>query len=98
MKNSTLFSLAGLALVLIIGFNCLYVVREIDRAVLLTFGEVTNFDVSPGLHVKVPGVHTVRIFDGRIQTLDADTQSFLTAEKQYLEVDSYAKWRIHNTA
>lgn len=98
MKNSTLFTLVGLALALIIAFNCLYVVREIDRAVLLTFGEVTNFDIPPGLHFKIPGVHTVRKFDGRIQTLDAATQSYLTAEKQYLEVDSYAKWRIHNTA
>jgi membrane protease subunit HflC len=98
MKNSTLFSLVGLALALIVAYNCLYVVREIDRAVLLTFGEVTNFDISPGLHFKIPGVHSVRKFDGRIQTLDAPTQSYLTAEKNYLEVDSYAKWRIHNTA
>ena len=48
---------------------------------LLTFGEVTNADVAPGLHMKVPGVHTVQIFDGRIQTLDAPTQSFLTADR-----------------
>jgi len=98
MKNSTLFSLVGMALVIIIGYNCLYVVRQIDRAVLLTFGEVTNFEISPGLHFKIPGVHTVRLFDGRIQTLDAPTQSYLTSEKNYLEVDSYAKWRIYNTA
>ena len=98
MKNSTLFSLAGLVVIVLLAYNCLYVVREIDRAVLLTFGEVTNFDVPPGLHFKVPGVHTVRIFDGRIQTLDAPTQSYLTAEKNYLEVDSYTKWRVHNTA
>jgi len=98
MKNSTLFSLVGMALVIIIGYNCLYVVRQIDRAVLLTFGEVTNFEIPPGLHFKIPGVHTERLFDGRIQTLDAPTQSYLTSEKNYLEVDSYAKWRIYNTA
>ena len=98
MKNSTLFSLVTMALAFIVAYNCLYVVREIDRAVLLTFGEVTNFDVPPGLHFKLPGVHTVRRFDGRMQTLDAPAQSYLTAEKEYLEVDSYAKWRIHNTA
>lgn len=98
MKNSTLFSLVGIALAIIVAYNCLYVVRQIDRAVLLTFGEVTNFDIEPGLHFKIPGVHTVRLFDGRIQTLDAPTQSYLTSEKNYLEVDSYAKWRIYNTA
>lgn len=94
MKNSSAMVLAAIAVVLIIAYNCLYVVREVDRAVLLTFGEVTNADVTPGLHFKIPGVHTVRIFDGRIQTLDAATQSFLTAEREFLEVDSYAQWRI----
>ncbi len=94
MKNSSALTLAAIAVVLIIAYNCLYVVREVDRAVLLTFGEVTNADVTPGLHFKIPGVHTVRIFDGRIQTLDAATQSYLTAEREFLEVDSYAQWRI----
>ena len=98
MKNSSNLSLFIVALLVLVAYNCLYVVREIDKAVLLTFGEVTNSDVAPGLHFKIPGVHTVRIFDGRIQTLDADTESYLTAEKNYLEVDSYAKWRISNTA
>ncbi len=98
MKNSSAITLALIAVVIIAAFNFLYVVREIDRAVLLTFGEVTNADVEPGLHVKIPGVHVVRIFDGRIQTLDAPTQSYLTAEREFLEVDSYAKWRIANVS
>lgn len=98
MKNSSAITLALVAVVLIAAYNFLFVVREIDRAVLLTFGEVTNADVAPGLHVKVPGVHDVRIFDGRIQTLDAPTQSYLTAEREFLEVDSYAKWRIANVS
>ena len=94
MKNTAMFALAGLILLVVVAFNCLYVVREYERAILLTFGEVTNSDVPPGLHFKVPVMHTVLVFDGRIQTLEADTQSYLTAEREYLEVDSYAKWRI----
>ncbi len=98
MKNSSAITLGLIAVVVIAAYNCLFVVREIDRAVLLTFGEVTNADVAPGLHFKIPGVHTVRIFDGRIQTLDAPTQSYLTAEREFLEVDSYAKWRISDVS
>jgi membrane protease subunit HflC len=98
MKNSSMATLAILAATAIFASNCLYVIREIDRAVLLTFGEVTNSEIAPGLHFKIPGVHTVRRFDGRIQTLDSSTESYLTAEKNYLEVDSFAKWRIANTA
>lgn len=98
MKTTDFIPLIALALLGLFASNCLFVVREIDRAVLLTFGEVTNSDIAPGLHFRIPGVHTVRIFDGRIQTLDAETASYLTAEKNYLEVDSFAKWRIFNTA
>lgn len=96
MKSSSLISLVGLAILVLIASNCLYVIKQVDRAVLLTFGQVTDPDITPGLHWKIPGVHTVRIFDGRMQTLDAPAQSYLTAEKQYLEVDSFAKWRISN--
>jgi modulator of FtsH protease HflC len=98
MKNSGLFSLFLLIGTILVVSNCMYVIREFDRAVLLTFGEVTNSDIAPGLHFKIPGVHTVRRFDGRIQTQDSQSESYLTAERNYLEVDSYAKWRIGNTA
>lgn len=98
MKSSGLLPLILLAVIGLLMSNCLYVIRETERAVLLTFGEVTNNDVPPGLHFKIPGVNSVLIFDGRIQTLDAETASYLTSEKNYLEVDSYAKWRISNTA
>lgn len=98
MKNSTLYTLLALSLIVLLAYNCMYVVRETERGVLLTFGEVTNADLSPGLHFKMPGVHTVRRFDGRLQTLEITTESYLTAEKNYLEVDSFAKWRVANTA
>lgn len=98
MKSSSLITLLTLSIAVLVAFNCLYVIREIDRAVLLTFGEVTNSDIQPGLHFKVPGMHSVRRFDGRIQTLEINTESYLTAEKNYLEVDSFAKWRVSNTA
>ena len=98
MKASGFIPLIVLAMLAIVASNCLFVVREIDKAVLLTFGEVTSSDVAPGLHFKIPGMNSVRIFDGRLKTLDAPTESYLTSEKNYLEVDSYAKWRISNTA
>jgi membrane protease subunit HflC len=98
MKTSSLVFLLALSLVVLLAYNCMYVIRETDRAVLLTFGEVTNDNVAPGLHFKMPGVHVVRRFDGRIQTLEITTESYLTAEKNYLEVDSFAKWRVANTS
>jgi len=91
---------AGLltALVVVLLSNSLYVVKETERGVLLKFGEVVNPDLKPGLHVKVPFVNNVRIFDGRILTVDANAERFFTQEKKALIVDSYAKFRVLDTA
>ena len=98
MKNSSLFTLFALSLFVLLAFNCMYVIRQTERAVLLTFGEVTNADVAPGLHFKMPFMHTVRRFDGRLQTLEITTASYLTEERNILDVDSFAKWRVANTS
>lgn len=92
MKN---FILVGLVfLVLVVGGNSLYVIKQTERAVMLQFGEIVQADIQPGLHVKIPWVNTVRKFDGRILTEDSPQQRFLTLEQKFLEVDSFAKWRI----
>ena len=89
------FILVGLVfLVLVIGGNSLFVVKQTERAVMLQFGEIVQADIQPGIHVKIPWVNTVRIFDGRILTEDSPQQRFLTLEQKFLEVDSFAKWRI----
>ena len=92
MKN---FILVGLLfLVLVVGGNSLFVIKQTERAVMLRFGEIVQADIQPGLHVKIPWVNTVRKFDGRILTEDSPQQRFLTLEQKFLEVDSFAKWRI----
>jgi len=92
MKNFLVVGTLFIAVVIV--SNTLFIVRETERAVLLQFGELVNSDITPGLHVKIPWVNTVRKFDARIQTEDATPQRFLTLEQKALDVDSYAKWRI----
>ena len=86
------------ALVLMILNNTLYVINETEKGVLLRFGEVVNPDIKPGLHVKFPFVNNVRKFDGRVLTVDAQAERFLTQEKKALVVDSFAKFRVIDTA
>lgn len=74
--------------------NTLYLVTETERAVKLRFGELVDANIAPGLHFKVPFMHKVYKFDARILTVDESPQRFLTEEKKFLSVDSYAKWRI----
>jgi membrane protease subunit HflC len=86
------------ALVLMVLSNAVYVIKETEKGVLLRFGEVVNPDITPGLHVKVPFVNNVRKFDGRVLTVDAQAERFLTQEKKALVVDSFAKYRVIDTA
>jgi membrane protease subunit HflC len=46
----------------------------------------------------VPILNNVKKFDGRIQTLDARPERFLTIEKKDVIVDSFVKWRISDVA
>jgi membrane protease subunit HflC len=95
MKN--LFKALGLLVVVVIAVNStLYIVSEFERGVKLRFGKLIEADIQPGLHVKIPFVDDVRIFDARVLTVDAQPASFFTIEKKRLIVDSYAKWRIAN--
>jgi Membrane protease subunits, stomatin/prohibitin homologs len=86
------------AFVLFIASNALYVIKETEKGVLLRFGEVVNPDIKPGLHIKMPFVNNVRKFDGRVLTVDAQAERFLTLEKKALIVDSFAKFKVVDTA
>jgi membrane protease subunit HflC len=94
MTPRAMFSLVALVVVILLGAQSVYIITEIERAVLLRLGKVVNPDVSTGLHWKIPFVDQVRRFDGRILTLEARAERFLTVEKKSTQVDSYAKWRI----
>ncbi len=95
-RNVTLILLA--VVLLFVGSNSLYVIKETERGVLLQFGEVVNPDIQPGLHWKIPFVNNVRKFDGRILTVDSQPERFFTQEQKALIVDSYAKFRVSDTA
>ena len=97
MKN---FIIALLALVAIVVFSSLFVIKEGERGIVFQFskiqrdaaGSVVVFE--PGLHFKLPLIENVRILDAKVQTLDDPADRFVTAEKKDLLVDSYVKWRI----
>ena len=95
-RNMTFILIAVLAL--FIGSNALYVIKETEKGVLLQFGEVVNPNIEPGLHAKIPFVNNVRKFDGRILTVDSQPERFFTQEKKALIVDSYAKFKVADTA
>ncbi len=98
MGQTKTLGLIGVALLLIIAAFSVYTVDERERAILFRLGEIVETDLKPGLHWKVPLIYNVRKFDGRILTMDAEPERFLTAEKKNVMVDAYVKWRINDVS
>lgn len=94
MSFKSTFSMILLVVLVVLVASSLYVVEERQVAVKRAFGEVVESDIKPGLHFKIPFVHTVLKFDARIQTLDSRPERFLTKEKKNVIVDSFVKWKI----
>ena len=94
MKQNTILVAFG-ALFFIVSAS-VFTVSETERAIKFRLGEVIETDFQPGLHFKLPVIHTVRKFDARILTLDTPPERFLTVGKKFVIVDSFIKWKIVN--
>ena len=96
MSNKAIGFVVSLVVLVLIGSTTIYRITEIERAVLLRFGEIVGEDIQPGLHFKIPLIDEVRRFDGRVLNVDSVPERFFTSEQEQLIVDSYAKFRVSN--
>ena len=95
--KSIIIGVVGLVLLAVLSAS-LFIVPEQQTAILLRLGKIVDSEFKPGLHIKMPLVQNVVMFDRRIQTLDAKPEHFLTSEKKFVVVDSFVKWRIGDVA
>ncbi len=94
MNQSKNVLLIAIVFLVILVASSTYTVDQRERAIMFRLGEIVSVDIEPGLHFKMPFINNVRKFDGRILTLDARPERFLTNEKKNVIVDSFVKWRI----
>ena len=91
MKRTSAFLLGALVVLGLIVAMSLYTVDQRK----FQLGEVVAVITKPGLYFMVPLLQNVKLYDMRIQTLDArDAERFLTSENKNVLVDSFVKWRI----
>src|SRR5699024_4610567 len=94
MRILTRVILPIVIIALIILSSSLVVVKEWEKGLQLRFGRIVAIYDEPCVYFKRPVIDNVRIFDGRIQTLDTPPEPFLTSEKKNLIVDTFIKWRV----
>jgi len=94
MKFSLWIAAVVAALFALLG--SVFVVSEGHSAIVLNLGRVVRTDIGPGLHFKWPLVESARVFDRRLQVLDAEPERYLTFDKQNVSVDFFALGRIQD--
>ncbi|MCD4819201.1 MAG: protease modulator HflC [Candidatus Cloacimonetes bacterium] len=83
-----------IALVIII-INSIYILDETEQVIITRFGDpVGNAVISAGLHGKVPLIDKVNRFEKRILEWDGDPRQIPTADKRFIWIDTFSRWKI----
>ncbi len=91
---SIALTLAVLGGLFVVG-GAFYSVRETDTVILTQFGAPVGEPISePGLHWKTPFVQEVNRIEKRVLEFDGPAVRMPTKDKTYIEVDTFARWRI----
>ena len=76
-------------------YSSLFVVDQAEQAIVVQFGEPKGGVITtPGLHLKKPFVQDVRRFDRRLLIWDGDPNQIPTLGREFISVDTTARWRI----
>lgn len=80
---------------LIVLFASLYTLDQTQQAVVLQFGKPVGDPVTePGLHIKLPFLQEVRVFEKRLLSWDGDPNQIPTRGREFISIDTTARWRI----
>jgi len=76
-------------------YDGFFVLEEGTQAVITQFGAPVGMPkTTAGLHLKIPFVQHVNLFDKKIQIWDGDPNQIPTGDKTYVYLDVTARWRI----
>ena len=78
----------------VIAYQSLFVVQEINQAIVLQFGDPKKVIAKPGLQVKIPFIQNVVFLDRRILSLDPAPEEVIASDQKRLIVDAYARFKI----
>lgn len=79
-----------------------FIIKQGSEAVILRLGELVKDKYGKavkyelGLHVKIPFIDTVKIYDMRNRVLEADSVRVVTKEQKDVLINAYVVWKISN--
>lgn len=94
IRQKTL-ALIGALVLAIVTWNAAFIIDEAEQGIIVQFGEpIGDLIRTPGLHWRVPFIQEVRRFDKRLLAWDGDVSQIPTLGREFIIVDTTARWRI----
>jgi membrane protease subunit HflC len=75
-------------------FFSIFIVKEVNQAIVLQFGDPKRIILKPGLNFKLPFIQNVVFLDKRILNLDAPPEEVIASDQKRLIVDAFARFQI----
>ena len=87
--------IAGLAVLIAATlFFSIFIVKEINQAIVLQFGDPKRIISKPGINFKIPFIQNVVFLDKRILNLDTPPEEVIASDQKRLIVDAFARFQI----
>ena len=87
--------IAGIiVVVLVTAFFSIFIVKEVNQAIVLQFGDPKRIILKPGLNFKIPFIQNVVFLDKRILNLDTPPEEVIASDQKRLIVDAFARFQI----
>ncbi len=78
----------------VVAFFSIFIVKEVNQAIVLQFGDPKRIITKPGLNFKLPFIQNVVFLDKRILNLDAPPEEVIASDQKRLIVDAFARFQI----
>ena len=75
-------------------FFSVFIVKEVNQAIVLQFGDPKRIISKPGLNFKIPFIQNVVFLDKRILNLDTPPEEVIASDQKRLIVDAFARFQI----
>ena len=71
-----------------------FIVKEVNQAIVLQFGDPKRIIMNPGINFKIPFIQNVVFLDKRILNLDTPPEEVIASDQKRLIVDAFARFQI----
>ena len=75
-------------------FFSVFIIKEVNQAIVLQFGDPKKIVTKAGLNFKLPFIQNVVYLDKRILNLDTPPEEVIASDQKRLIVDAFARFKI----